>query len=65
MARLNIERVIDKLEYELKSGLKTALNNVAPDKGIDLQILFKEFKKQVIKNCKQWEYIESNAVDTD
>jgi len=65
MARINIERVIDKLDYEFKSGLKTAINNVAPDKGIDTQILYKEFKKQVIKNCKQWEYIESNAVDTD
>ena len=65
MPRINIEKVIDKLEYELKSGLKTALTNTAPDKGIDPQILFKEFKKQVIKNCKQWEFIESNAVDTD
>ena len=65
MARINIERVIDKLEHEFKSGLKTALTATAPDKEIDAQLLFKEFKKQVIKNCKQWEYIESNAVDTD
>jgi len=65
MARINIERVIDKLEHEIKTGLKTALTNVAPDKEVDPQLLFKEFKKQVIKNCKQWEYIESNAVDTD
>jgi hypothetical protein len=65
MARINIERVIDKLEDEFKTGLKTALTNVAPDKEVDPHLLFKEFKKQVIKNCKQWEYIESNAVDTD
>lgn len=65
MARINIERVIDKLEHEFKTGLKTALTNVAPDKELDPNLLFKEFKKQVIKNCKQWEYIESNAVDTD
>lgn len=65
MARINIERVIDKLEDEFKSGLKTAMANTAPDNEIDMQTLFKEFKKQVIKNCKQWEYIESNAVDTD
>ena len=65
MARINIERVIEKLEHEFKTGLKSALQNIAPDKEIDSQLLFKEFKKQVIKNCKQWEYIESNAVDTD
>ena len=65
MARINIERVIDKLELEFKTGLKTALSNIAPEKEVDPQLLFKEFKKQVIKNCKQWEYIESNAVDTD
>ena len=65
MARINIERVIDKLEHEFKSGLKAALTTTAPDKEIDVQTLFKEFKKQVIKYCKQWEYIESNAVDTD
>lgn len=65
MPRVNIERVIDKLEHEFKTGLKTALNNVAPEKEVDSQLLFREFKKQVIKNCKQWEFIESNAVDTD
>ncbi len=65
MARINVERVIEKLEHEFKTGLKTALVNVAPDKEVDSNLLFKEFKKQVVKNCKQWEYIESNAVDTD
>ena len=65
MARINIEKVIDKLEYEFKSGLKAAVSNIAPDKDIDIQLLFKDFKKQVIKNCKQWEFVESNAVDTD
>jgi hypothetical protein len=65
MARINIEKVIDKLEDELKASLKSALETAAPDKGVDYRLLFKEFKKQVTKNCKQWEYIESNAVDTD
>jgi hypothetical protein len=65
MARIHVERVFDKLEHELKSGLKSALAVTAPDNEIDVQQLFKEFKKQVIKNCKMWEYIESNAVDTD
>jgi hypothetical protein len=65
MARINIEKVIDKLEDELKASLKSALETAAPDKGVDYRLLFKEFKKQVNKNCKQWEYIESNAVDTD
>lgn len=65
MPRINVERVIDKLEYELKTALKKAIEITSPDKGIDHQILFKEFKKQAVKNCKQWENIESNAVDTD
>lgn len=65
MARINMEKVIEKLEDELKASLKTALETTAPDKGVDYRLLFKEFKKQVTKNCKQWEYIESNAVDTD
>lgn len=65
MARIHVERVFDKLEHEIKTGLKTALTAVAPDKNVDPQLLYKEFKKQVIKNCKQWEFVESNAVDTD
>ena len=65
MARINVEKVLDKLEYELKSSLKTALNSVAPESGIDVQSLFKEFKKQVTKNCKQWEQVENTAVDVD
>jgi hypothetical protein len=65
MPRVNVEKVIEKLEYELKTSLKSALEAVAPDKGVDHHLLFKEFKKQVRKNCKPWEYVESNAVDTD
>jgi hypothetical protein len=65
MPRVNIEKVIDKLEDELKTSLKTALGSVAPDKDIDSHLLFKEFKKQVVKNCKQWEYVDSSTVDTD
>jgi hypothetical protein len=65
MPRINIERVIDKLEHEIKAGLKSALEAAAPDKEVDFQLLFKEFKKQVIKNCKQWEFVDSNAVDSD
>lgn len=65
MARINIEKIFDRLEHELKTSLKTALDNTTPDKGVDLQILFKEFKKQIIKNCKQWEYVDSSTVDTD
>ncbi len=65
MARINIEKVFDRLEYELKTSLKTALEKTAPEKGVDLQLLFKEFKKQITKNCKQWEYVDSSTVDTD
>lgn len=65
MARINIEKVIEKLEDELKTSLKTALEISAPGNEIDYRLLFKEFKKQVSKTCKQWEYIESSAVDTD
>ena len=65
MPRVNIEKVIDKLEYELKTSLKTALSSVAPGNDIDHHVLFKEFKKQVTKNCKQWEYVDSSTVDTD
>ncbi len=65
MPRINVERVIEKLEYELKMSLKTALGVVAPDKNIDYHLLFKEFKKQISKNCKQWELVDSSTVDAE
>jgi len=65
MPRINVEKIVDKLADELKASLKTALQNVAPDSGIDIHLLFKEFKKQINRNCKQWEQVESAAVDTD
>jgi hypothetical protein len=65
MPRINLEKVIDKLEYEMKMSLKAALNTVAPDKNIDYHLLFKEFRKQISKNCKQWEIVDSSTVDTD
>ena len=65
MARINVEKVVDKLADELKASLKSAVNTVAPDNNIDIHSLWKEFKKQVTRNCKQWEQVESTAVDTD
>ena len=65
MARINVEKVVDKLADELKASLKSAVSTVAPDCNIDIHILFKEFKKQVTKNCKQWEQVENTSVDQD
>ena len=65
MARINVEKVVDKLADELKASLKSAVNTVAPDSNIDIHSLWREFKKQVTRNCKQWEQVESTAVDTD
>lgn len=65
MARINMEKVVDRLGDELKMSLKSALNSVAPDSGIDIHALFKEFKKQITKNCKQWEHVENTSVDQD
>lgn len=65
MPRVNTEKLVDKLEYELKMSLKSALQIVAPENPIDIQILFKEFKKQIRKNLKQWEIVDSSTVDAD
>jgi hypothetical protein len=65
MPRINLEKVIDKLEYEMKMSLKAALETAAPDKNIDYHLLFKEFKKQIRKNCRQWEIVDSSTVDAD
>ena len=65
MARINVERVLDKLDYEFKTALKKALESTASDKEIDIHSLYKEFKKLVVKNCKQWENVDSSTVDTD
>lgn len=65
MARINVEKVVDRLADELKMSLRSALNTVAPDSGVDVNLLFKEFKKQVTRNCKQWEQVENTAVDQD
>jgi hypothetical protein len=65
MARINVEKIVDKLADELKASLKSAVSTVAPDSNIDIHLLFKEFKKQITRNCKQWEQVESTAIDTD
>ena len=65
MASIHVEKVVENLEYEFKTSLKSALGTVAPNANIDFNQLFKEFKKQVVKTCKQWERVDNAAVDTD
>jgi hypothetical protein len=65
MPRVNTEKFFEKMEYELKMSLKSALQIISPDNSLDIQLLFKEFKKQIRKNMKQWEIVDSATVDAD
>jgi hypothetical protein len=65
MAKVKAAELVEHLMYPLKQALGDALAKVAPDAPVDLQELFREFKKAVGRRCRPWENVPNNSVDCD
>lgn len=65
MARVKPPELVEALSYPLKQALGDALAKVAPDKEVDVQELFKEFRLAVKRRCRPWENVPGNVVDGD
>ena len=63
MARVKLEGIIDHLSHQVKGALGTALEQIAPNSGIDTSVLFRAFMKAVSRKCSTWEQVPSQFVE--
>jgi len=54
MARVRIQSIVARLDYEMKRALEDAVRRVLPEAQIDRARLFKEFRKAVGKKASVW-----------
>jgi hypothetical protein len=64
MVKIKIEKVIDKLDSQIRKALVQAVTEHLPDAKFDERELFKSFKKAVVRKCSTWETVPDNAVET-
>ena len=62
MAQVNIEEIIDHLDYEIKRALEATLEEHFPDKKFDRNSVFRTFKKKIGSKCSTWEDVPDNLV---
>jgi hypothetical protein len=65
MAKIKIEAILDKLDYEMRRALKATLEEHFPDSDFDTRAIFRTFKKQVYRKCSTWERVPDNLVEKD
>lgn len=62
MARIKIESVIEKLDYDLKRALADAVDEVMPGADIDREELYRAFKRAIGRKCSTWVRIPDHYV---
>lgn len=62
MARVSVERVVDHLSFRIKRALWDTIKHFYPDCGVDRNMLFKEFKKQIRRKCSSREIVPDQLV---
>jgi len=63
MARIKIEKVVEKLDREFKKALDDTMQEFAPDASYDQSALFRFFLRRVYQHCSTWETIPDSAVN--
>jgi hypothetical protein len=64
MARVKIESIVTKLDYEMKRALEDAVRRVLPEAQVDRTQLFKEFRKAVGRKASTWVSVSDCDVET-
>ncbi len=64
MAQVDIEEIIESLDYDMKRALEAAVHDVLPDATFDRNKLFRAFVRAVRRKCSTWENVPDQYVDT-
>ena len=62
MAKVNIEEIIEHLDYDIKRALEDTFVRCYPGISIDRNRLFKEFVKAIRRKCNTWEKVPDRYI---
>ncbi|KNY30163.1 hypothetical protein [Pseudobacteroides cellulosolvens] len=65
MGRVNIEKVIDHLNSDIRKALRDAVEEVTELENFDEYELFRTFKRKVRSKCNTWENVPDNYIEKD
>ncbi len=60
--QINIEGVVEHLDYGMKRALEQAVRRQFPDADINRNALFKDFKRAVGRKCNTWERVPDRLI---
>jgi hypothetical protein len=62
MAKLKMEAIFEKKDYELRRALEDALQEVLPGVRVDVHELYRAFTRAVARKCSTWETVPDRYV---
>ena len=63
MARIKIQSIVEKLDYDLKRALEDAIDEVLPNSHIDRNELYRAFERAVGRKCSTWVTVPDHYVE--
>ena len=63
MARINIERVMEHLDSDIRKALEAAVKEVIPAANFDPYTLKRAFIRAVGRKCNTWENVPDHLVE--
>ncbi len=65
MTRINIEKIYEKLETDLRQALIDAVRCAIPEAKFNKNRLFQEFVRAVRSRCRTWEKVPDQYVEAE
>jgi hypothetical protein len=66
MAKIRIEKVLDKLDFELSRAMEAAIKkNIPNDVQFDRSKVYRDFVNQSFLKCSSWVDIDEDYLDLD
>ncbi len=65
MPKVNIEEIVIHLDLQFKSALAGTVKKMVPDKEVDRNELYREFRKEVYRNMSGWQNVPASSVQRD
>lgn len=63
MASINIEKIIDHLEFDIRRSLEASVEELLPGATFDTYQLFRVFKRKIVQKRQTWEPVPDACVD--
>ena len=64
MAKIKVEGVFKQLDYEIKRAFLKTIKAELPDAKFDDRELYKKFFDNVVNECKKWETMPDDIIET-